>query len=128
MARAYKYRSKAQKAKAKEAFIEAMKKSGGILKSACESTGLPRRTIYDWRKEDPEFDAACGETMELMLDEAENKLIAAVRRGNLKAVKFFLTHKGRGRGYDLHQDIDLTATVLRPRVVFEGDEDGVQDQ
>lgn len=120
--------SKAQKVKAKATFVEAMKKSGGILKDACEKTGIARQTIYDWRRADPEFDAACNETQELMLDEAETRLIAAVRRGNLKAVKFYLERKGRSRGYDLHQDIDLTATVLRPRVVFEGDEnDGLQD-
>jgi hypothetical protein len=121
--------SKAQKVKAKATFVEAMKKSGGILKDACEKTGIARQTIYDWRQADPDFDAACQETQELMLDEAESKLMAAVRRGNLKAIKFFLERKGRSRGYDLHQDIDLTATVLRPRVVFEGDEnDAVQDQ
>ena len=105
--------------------MEAFRKTGGILKDACEKTGIPRRTIFDWRQHDPEFDAACSEAQEIMLDEAETRLIAAVRRGNFKAIKFYLEHKGRARGYDLHQDIDLTATVIRPRVVFEGDEDGV---
>lgn len=125
MARQYRYRTKAEKAKAKEQFVEAFRKAGGILKDACEKTGIPRRTIFDWRQKDPEFDAACSEAQEIMLDEAETRLIAAVRRGNFKAIKFYLEHKGRARGYDLHQDIDLTATVIRPRVVFEGDEDGV---
>ena len=125
MARQYRYRTKAEKAKAKEQFVEAFRKAGGILKDACEKTGIPRRTIFDWRQQDPEFDAACSEAQEIMLDEAETRLIAAVRRGNFKAIKFYLEHKGRARGYDLHQDIDLTATVIRPRVVFEGDEDGV---
>lgn len=125
MARKQRHLNKAEKAKAKEQFVEAFRKAGGILKDACEKTGIPRRTIFDWRQADPEFDAACSEAQELMLDEAETRLVAAIRRGNFKAIKFYLEHKGRSRGYDLHQDIDLTATVIRPRVVFEGEEDGV---
>ena len=115
--------TKAQKQEIKDKFIEQLKKSGGILKPACESMHVSRQTILDWRKDDSDFDRACAETCELFLDEAESRLYAAVRRGNLKAIKFYLERKGRSRGYDLHQDIDLTATVLRPRVVFEGEEE-----
>lgn len=118
--------TKAQKKVVKDKFIEALKKSGGVPKPACEAMHLSRQTIVDWRKDDPEFDAACGEAIELFIDEAESRLYAAIRRGNFKAIKFFLATKGRNRGYDTHQDIDLTATVIRPRVIFEGDEeDGV---
>ena len=129
MKRGQKY-SKAQKKAYKEKIIAKLTESGGIIKSACEALHMSRQTLLDWRKEDPEFDAACAETCEVFIDEAESKLYAAVRRGNLKAIKFFLERKGRSRGYDLHQDIDLTATVMRPRVIFEGgeDEDGLQDQ
>ena len=113
--------TKAQKVATKEKFIELLKKSGGILKPACEALHMSRQTVLDWRKEDPEFDKACLEACELFLDEAESRLYAAVRRGNFKAVKFYLEHKGRSRGYDQHQDIDLTASVIRPRVIFEDD-------
>lgn len=115
--------SKAQKKVVKDKFIEALKKSGGVLKPAMDACHIKsRHTIADWRKEDPEFDAACNEACELFLDEAESRLYAAVRRGNFKAIKFYLETKGRARGYDAHQEIDLTATVVRPRVVFEGEE------
>ena len=119
--------TKTQKAATKEKFIEQLKKSGGILKPACEALHMSRQTVLDWRKEDPDFDRACAEACELFLDEAESRLYAAVRRGNLKAIKFYLERKGRSRGYDLHQDIDLTATVLRPRVVFEGEDPQEKD-
>lgn len=119
--------TKAQKKVVKDKFIEALKKSGGVLKPACEALHISRQTILDWRKEDPDFDRACAEACELFLDEAESRLYAAVRRGNLKAIKFYLERKGRSRGYDLHQDIDLTATVLRPRVVFEGEDPQEKD-
>ena len=115
--------TKAQKKVVKDKFIEALKKSGGVLKPACEALHISRQTILDWRKADPEFDAACNEACELFLDEVESRLYAAVRRGNFKAIKFYLETKGRARGYDAHQEIDLTATVVRPRVVFEGEED-----
>ena len=117
--------TKAQKAEIKVKFVELLKKSGGVLKPACEALHISRHTILDWRKEDPDFAQACAETIELFIDEAESKLYAAVRRGNFKAIKFFLENKGRARGYDPHQEIDLTATatVIRPRVVFEGEEE-----
>ena len=120
--------NKTAKALMKKRIIEELVKTGGLITPVSESLHVDRGTIINWRAEDPEFDAACAETMEMFLDTAESKLFAAVRRGNLKAVKFFLERKGRSRGYDLHQDIDLTATVVRPRVIFEGEEeDAVQD-
>lgn len=127
MARGHKY-SKAQKKAVKEKFLEALQRSGGIYKSACEALHISRRMIIDWRREDPEFDEACNETVEVFIDEVETKLHEAIKAGNFKAIKFFLERKARNRGYDMHQDIDLTTTVLRPRVIFEDDEDGVQDQ
>ena len=60
MATKQRHLNKAEKAKAKAAFVEAFKKAGGIMKDACEKTGIPRRTIFDWRQQDPEFDAAAA--------------------------------------------------------------------
>lgn len=122
--------TKAQKAQIKANIIEALQKSGGIIGSACKACSVSRQTILDWRKEDPEFAKACDETLEIALDLAESALLRNIQAGDTKAIKFYLLCKGKSRGYDLHQEIDINATVTRPRVVFEDEEEdgnAVQD-
>jgi len=124
--------SKAQIKQLKEDYIEALKASAGLVTQACKKVGIDsRQTIYNWRKKDPEFDAACEEAgkeaSEMALDLAESALMRNIQAGDTKAIKFYLTCKGKPRGYDLRQEIDLNATVTRPKVVFEDDEDGLQD-
>ena len=127
--------SKTKQKPIKELFIEALKKSGGVITPACNAVGIVRTTYYNWRNEDPEFAAACDETTELALDLAESALLRNIQAGDTKAIKFYLLCKGRSRGYDMRQEIDINATVRRPKVIFEDEEtppeektDGVQDQ
>lgn len=64
----------------------------------------------------------------MALDQAEVALMRNIQAGDTKAIRFYLQCKGKSRGYDLRQEIDLNATVVRPRVVFEDEGDGsVQD-
>lgn len=128
--------TKTKQKQLKENFLEALKKSGGVVTPASNAVGISRQTYYNWRQEDPEFAAACDETLELALDLAESALLRNIQAGDTKAIKFFLICKGKSRGYDMRQEIDLNATVMRPRVVFEDEEtppeeaqtDAVQDQ
>lgn len=113
--------------KIKQAYIEALYNTGGLTSQAAKMVGVGNRgTILDWRKKDEEFNAACEtaieEAREMTLDMAENALLRAIQAGDFGAIKFFLKCKGRQRGYDLRQEIDINATVSRPRVIFE-DED-----
>ena len=81
------------------------------------------------RKNLARLKAACDEAAEIALDMAESALLRNIQAGDTKAIKFYLMCKGKSRGYDPRQEIDINATVVRPRVVFEEDEnDGsVQD-
>lgn len=120
--------SAAEKKKLKELYIQAIKDHNGLLCRACEAAGIgSRNTILKWRKEDPAFNAACDaaavEAIESTLDVAEESLLRKVKAGDVKALKFYLSCKGKSRGYDLRQEIDVNATLVRPRVVFEGEED-----
>ena len=87
--------------------------------------------FIDRLKNAADFDAAweeaSKEASEMALDLAESALMRNIQAGDTKAIKFYLQCKGKPRGYDLRQEIDLNATVTRPKVVFEDDEDAVQD-
>lgn len=113
--------SKKRKAEIKKKYLAALKKTMGIVTQAAEAVGVSRTTIWQWRKEDPEFSAACEECTEVAIDFAENALMKNIQAGDTQAIKFFLSTKGRNRGY-AENTIDGKLTVVRPRVVFEGDE------
>ena len=120
--------SKAEMVKIKAVFLEALKETGGLITSAMKKVGLGSiNTLYLWRKQDPEFDSDCNKTIaeasEAMLDAAEASLFKIIKAGDIKAIKFYLACKGKTRGYDLKQEIDLNATITRPKVVFEGEEE-----
>lgn len=114
--------SKKQRDAIKKTYIEALTKTMGIVTQAAQAAGVTRATIYNWRKEDPEFDAACEECTEVGLDFAENALMKNIQAGDTQAIKFFLSTKGRKRGY-AENTVDGKLTVIRPRVVFDDSED-----
>lgn len=51
-------------------------REGWSYANACTAAGVARRTFYNWRQEDPEFEAKVAEALEAGLDTAED----AIRR------------------------------------------------
>ena len=85
--------------KKKKAFIEALKQSLGIVTRACDVTGIPRTTFYNWRATDEKFEQAVQEINEIALDFVETQLYKQIREGNTTAIIFHLKCKGKKRGY-----------------------------
>ena len=95
-------------------FLEAYEKSLGVLKTACEASGMCRKTIWEWRKKYPEFDAACHECEETAIDFVESKMFKKIDRGDKGSESlmiFYLKTKGKHRGYVEKQEIDMNAEV-----------------
>ena len=90
---------------------DALRATGGIMTQAAnllkDATGLGHLNKSDMIKryidQYPELQAVMVSIESETLDLAESKLIAAMRaegrRDHLRAVCFYLKHKGRGRGY-----------------------------
>lgn len=97
----------------KQAFIEALKESKGIIENAREKVGVPRATIYNWRQADAEFNEAVikaiDEGSEVALDFVENKLYDRIMEGDTTATIFYLKTKGKKRGYVEKQEIEHSA-------------------
>lgn len=108
---AKRYRTAADRKAAMEDFLIAYEKSLGVLKPACEMTGMCRKTIWEWRKKYPEFDAACHECEEIAVDFVESKLYKLINDGAEASTIFYLKTKGRKRGYAERQEIDMNAEV-----------------
>lgn len=82
--------------KQKDLFLEQLRKTP-IIQVVCEKVGVGRTSLYRWRKEDPVFDGAIKDAIEigthLVNDVAESKLIKLVQDGEFSSIRFWLqTH------------------------------------
>jgi len=91
----------------KEAMLEALEKSLGIVSTACKMAGIGRTTHYQWLKDDPEYKKAVHAIEESVLDFAEFHLYKLVKEGNPAATIFMLKTRGKKRGYIERQEIEV---------------------
>tara|TARA_R110002012_G_scaffold321182_1_gene547934 strand:- start:2139 stop:2492 length:354 start_codon:yes stop_codon:yes gene_type:complete len=93
----------------KEAMLQALENSLGVVTVACKQTETPRSTYYKWLKEDEEFAKAVKEIENIALDFGESQLHKQIGDGNTSATIFFLKTKGKKRGYVEKSELDLTS-------------------
>jgi hypothetical protein len=111
---AKRYRTAKDREAAMADFLEAYEKSLGVLKTACDATGMCRKTIWEWRKKYPEFDDACHACEEVALDFVESKMFKKIDKGDKGSESlmiFYLKTKGKHRGYVERQEVDMSAEV-----------------
>ena len=92
----------------KQAMLEALEASLGIVSTAAKKANVGRSTHYKWMDEDPEYKKAVQEVQESVLDFAESHLYKLVKEGNPAATIFYLKTKGKKRGYIERQEIEVT--------------------
>ena len=93
--------------KRKEGFLKNLDGGVSVLK-ASKTAGIAYMTIWRWRKEDPEFDAAIGAIMESRIMIVEDALYLNAAKGNLGAQIFWLKNRSGGRWKDkTEQEVDL---------------------
>lgn len=103
--------------------IEALKKSLGIVSTACESVEISRQTHYRWLTEDPEYKEQVEDVAEMAIDFVESKLHEKITGIQMvkhheeadvyyelapsdTAIIFFLKTKAKKRGYIERSEID----------------------
>jgi len=94
--------------------IDALLKTGGMKSRAAKILGCDVGTITNRQKEFPAIEAALTEAESRRLDEAETMLDKNIKKGNERAIEFFLSKKGKSRGYAYdkeEEEMDL-ATVI----------------
>jgi len=79
--------------------LEALKKSLGVVTSACTLAKIPRSTHYTWIEEDSEYKKAVEEISEEAIDFVESSLFLQIKGKNTAATIFYLKTKGKKRGY-----------------------------
>jgi len=91
----------------KEAMLEALEKSLGIVSTAAKMASIDRSTHYAWMKADEEYKKAVHAIEESVLDFAESHLYKLVKEGNPAATIFMLKTRGKKRGYIERQEIEV---------------------
>ena len=93
----------------KEAMLQALENSLGVVTVACKQSETPRSTYYKWLKEDEEFAKSVKEIENIALDFAESQLHSQMKDGNTSATIFYLKTKGKRRGYIERSELDLSS-------------------
>lgn len=91
----------------KNALIEALEKSLGVVTTACKLVGVNRSTYYDYYNNDPEFRKRADEIENVTIDFVESQLHKQIKEGNSTATIFYLKTKGKKRGYIERQEVDF---------------------
>jgi len=98
----------------KQTFIEALKKSLGVISTACKACEIDRRTYYNWLEKDSLFKSEIENIDEYVLDFVESKLFQNINSGNTAEILFYLKTKGKKRGYIERYEVDNTHTINTP--------------
>lgn len=97
--------------KGKKAVLEQLIKTP-IVEVACSKAGIGKTSFYEWKNTDPEFAKAVEEAMatgiEFISDIAESQLISLIKKGDFKAVAYWLKHNRNERYGD---KVQLSGTV-----------------
>lgn len=93
--------------------IEAMDKSLGFQSIAAKTLNITPSALTQRLQRNPKLQKVLDKIMERRLDIAESKLFKLVQKGNLKAITFFLQHKGQNRGYGKNpSDLSIQGNVV----------------
>lgn len=107
----------------KKKLLSELETALGIVTMACKNAGISRKTFYEWKKNDPEFEKEVKDVQEITVDFVESQLHKQIQGGSGAATIFYLKTKAKHRGYVEQQDI--TINERRPLSWFrkEGDEE-----
>lgn len=85
---------------AKKEVIAAIKDSGGIISNVAKRLACDWHTADAYIKKWEDTKKALSDETETLLDFAESRVIASIQEGDITVAKWYLTKKGRSRGYD----------------------------
>lgn len=106
----------------KDAMLQALKKSLGVVSVACKQVGISRPTHYNWLKDDSDYAREVDDISNEALDFAEHQLHLLMESQNPAAIIFYLKTKGKQRGYIERQETsfvdesvkEIEVTIHRP--------------
>ena len=107
----------------KEKFIEQLKIYMNNVSRTCEAMKVPRPTFEFWKRHDKKLIEMLQASEARQVDYVESKLMSQIEKGNIRAIKYFLSTRGRkyGWGPENSQNISITTEndfTGKPMIVF----------
>jgi len=100
----------AQLAQQKRSLLEALRANLGVVETACKAAGVPRRTHYNWLKNDSKYAAEVAEIDEVAIDFGESQLYKLMKGYTLPDSKVYLVDEIKVTG-------GKSVTTKKPLVV-----------
>ncbi len=86
-------------------FIEAIKDSGGIISTIAARVGCAWHTAKKYIEAMPTAKDAYQDEVERVTDLAETKLIQCIKEGDGTMIRYYLSTKGKHRGYTERKEV-----------------------
>lgn len=117
----------------KEKFIEQLKIYMNNVSRTCEAMKVPRPTFEFWKRHDKKFIEMLQESEARQVDYVESKLMSQIEKGNIRAIKYFLSTRGRkyGWGPENSQNISITTEndfTGKPLIVFTKNDNEIEEE
>tara|TARA_R100000231_G_scaffold65607_1_gene52800 strand:- start:146 stop:502 length:357 start_codon:yes stop_codon:yes gene_type:complete len=100
----------------KKKLILELEKNRGLITISCKKVGIHRATYYRWLEKDKDFKEAADEVIELTIDNVESKLHENIDDNCKDSIKFYLSTKGKARGYiqrqEISHDVDTKSKLI----------------
>jgi hypothetical protein len=106
-------------------FIAAIPGTGGIVTAIARKVGCAWNTAKRYIETHPTVQRAYQDECESILDLAEAKVISAIKDGDSQMIRYYLSTKGKSRGYSERTQIEALGDVVL-RVIY-GDADAGTD-
>ena len=98
---------------------EALTATKGMVYLAAKRLGCDHNTVLRYCQRYPSVEAAKQAARGELLDEAELRLVAAIRRDEPWAISFYLKTVGRTRGYGERLDLNVSIQAAAAKVAAE---------
>ena len=95
----------------KTKFKKAMEGSGGILANIARKLNVTRQAVSQFVQKHEDIRDLLAQEDENINDLAEAKLVTKLNEGDMTAIKFRLTTKGKNRGYVERQEIQNSGNI-----------------
>ena len=94
-----------------EELIEHIRGSGGIIKTIANRMGCAWNTAQSHIEKSEKAKEAYSNELETVLDNVESKALELIDKGSEGMIKYYLSTKGKRRGFTERQEIDLTGNL-----------------
>ena len=102
----------------KRKFIEILTANLGHFSKSAVQLGVNKSTLYDWCKQDKDFQKAIKDVDIQLIEMVESELYKKIKAGDTNAIIFFLKTKGKRRGWGDDKNSNKSFIINIPNFVI----------